>query len=67
MSSILAISNNTACRRFLKHTYFRETLMEPIITTLLTLGAAGAGAAGVRYLWRLASGAATEHQRLQAQ
>jgi hypothetical protein len=41
--------------------------MEPIITTLLTLGAAGAGAAGVRYLWRLASGAATEHERLQAQ
>jgi hypothetical protein len=41
--------------------------MEPIITTLLTLGAAGAGAAGVRYLWRLASGGATEHERLQAQ
>jgi hypothetical protein len=41
--------------------------MEPIITTLLTLGAAGAGAAGVRYLWRLASGGASEHERLQAQ
>jgi hypothetical protein len=29
--------------------------LEPILTTLFTFGAVGAGAAGLRYLWRLAS------------